>query len=69
MNKGHDGMTDWGLSHVAGAMQPCEAATVSRRGTCDRGIWRKPLMLRRTRRAINIIYSMGFQWPFRYFIA
>ena len=32
--------------------------SVSRRGTCDRGIWMKPLV-RRTRGA------MGFAWSFR----
>jgi hypothetical protein len=43
--------------------------TVSRRGTCDRGIWRKPLSFCGGRGGLYEYYVMGIEWAFRHFIA
>jgi hypothetical protein len=46
---------------------------VSRRGTCDRGIWTKSLAFAADTEELIFIYGfsifMGFQWPFRHLIA
>jgi len=41
--------------------------SASRRGTCDRGIWMKPLAFAADAGGLSL--SMVFQWPFRYLIA
>ncbi len=46
---------------------------VSRRGTCDRGIWTKSLAFAADAEELIFLYgfsiSMDFQLPFRYLIA